>query len=126
MQSKTLLIAFLILGSLFLIGLYLYKFYFRVEPGGGQPKENPESISKIELEVCKSPSGKEMNLAVARQLAFENCEDGYLKAGSSCDEKNGLWLIDFNPEVQKSGCSAVCMVDIETEKVEVKWNCSGD
>lgn len=72
---------------------------------------------------CVSLSGKSMTLDEAKSIAkASECGDR-LKETNSCNTATGTWWIDLN--IDKSGCSPACMVNVETKQAEINWRCTG-
>jgi len=70
-------------------------------------------------------SGSEsiLTLADAKQIAIESeCGDA-LKDTYVCNENTGTYWIDLN--IEKSGCSPACVVDIITREAVINWRCTG-
>ncbi len=94
----------------------------------GQPQSPPPSTpcpSVNASQICSSPSGTQMDLTTAQQIAQSQCSDGQLAASYSCNSTTGTWWLDFTPDQPKSGCNPACVVNIETGQAEINWRCTG-
>jgi phosphate starvation-inducible membrane PsiE len=72
-------------------------------------------------------TGEVMSAFEAMRIAIKSeCEnrltDPYLEH-SVCNENTGTWWIDL--DIEKSGCSPACVVNINTGEAEINWRCTG-
>ena len=74
-------------------------------------------------EYCTSPSGKTMSLMKAKELAINSECGNRLTETHVCNENTGTWWIDL--DIQQSGCSPACVVDVELQTAEINWRCTG-
>ena len=58
------------------------------------------------------------NLAENNDCIVEGLTDQYI-----CNENTKTWWI--NLETEKEGCSPACVINTETEDVEINWRCTG-
>jgi hypothetical protein len=61
--------------------------------------------------------------AKALALAGACGQEGGLLDAHYCNEGTKTWWIDM--DVQKSGCSPACVVNVETKTSEINWRCTG-
>ena len=100
--------------------------------------ENETDLGPVEgfisPNVCCIPKGEEtctmegtdftMDLARAEELALASeCLEGAPLLEAMCNEVTGTWWIDLT--LEKSGCSPACVINVETEKAEINWRCTG-
>lgn len=86
---------------------------------------------------CRTPGGKTfteehctktgttytMTLETAKNIALSSECGNNLKNTYVCNEYTGTYWIDL--DMEKEGCNPACVVNIETEKAEINWRCTG-
>ena len=83
-------------------------------------------VEEQNADFCgKTGTDNKMSLDTAREIAnsSECVADGQLKESGFCNTSSGTWWIDL--DVEKPGCNPACVVDVETEEVEINWRCTG-
>jgi hypothetical protein len=85
----------------------------------------PDGRSFTEEDICVTSNGVSMSLFEAKQVAMaSDCvENGTLTDTGICNSDTGTWWIDL--DIEKTGCSPACVVDIEAKTGEINWRCTG-
>ncbi len=75
-------------------------------------------------ELCIAQDGEKMNLSEAREMALTGeCSQGGLKGSYVCNAVTGTWWLDL--DIEMTGCSPACVVDVSNKSAEINWRCTG-
>lgn len=79
--------------------------------------------------ICFSnKTGRSMDLKEAENIAQRDCGDAGvidINKEQNCNRITGTWWLGLYPKEPKQGCNPACVVNIDTEKAEVNWRCTG-
>ena len=96
------------------------------EEGEEDGENSKEDIEERALNSeCTDLSGKSMTFEKARQITSESAcvQEGKILVSGSCNVDTGTWWV--NLDTDKENCFPACVVNIETEEVEINWRCTG-
>ena len=82
-----------------------------------------DDLAYIEIETCKEPGGKTMNIFEARNIfdASKCAWEGSPEEPPVCDQKKGTWEIRIL--AYKKNCTGFCVIDIATKTTKIDWRC---
>jgi|GEM_PF-2832088 len=69
-------------------------------------------------------NGMSIEAAMELVLVSDCAQEGTLTDSYVCNENTNTWWIDITvPDAE--GCNPACVVNIETQIVEINWRCTG-
>lgn len=75
---------------------------------------------------CPAATGTDeaaLTLEQAKEIAKQSECGDQLTEIHRCNEETGTWWIDL--DIQKEGCSPVCVINAETREANINWRCTG-
>lgn len=77
----------------------------------------------ISVLLCTSPKGKNMTYEDAVELS-KRCAGTVNTSVYSCNDNTGTFWFDLNPKYPKKGCTSWCVINIDSNSVNIILRCT--